>query len=133
MDEEKRWYSTALKQRNIVDSDWALANQNMSDEDSEYYKAEHTINNISILSLDIWGKNDKTTPEQMIIDNVKGIKHSTRIPMMNAVMHHLLINPKNYLKIFCLSSQHERLFYTTIEEKNKFNITNISVIYSNMA
>jgi pimeloyl-ACP methyl ester carboxylesterase len=79
LEEEKRWYNTALKQRNIIDADWALANQNMSDKDSLYQKAQHTIHQIKIPTLHIWGKDDKTTPEYMINDNVEGIKNSKRI------------------------------------------------------
>lgn len=78
-EEEKRWYQGSLKQRNLIDADWSLANQNMSDEDSLYQKAQHTIKDIKIPTLHIWGKDDKTTPETMIEDNVNGIKHSKKI------------------------------------------------------
>jgi len=79
LDEEKRWYQSALKQRNIIDADWALANQNMSKQDSHYQKGKDTIKNITIPALHIWGKDDKTTPEYMIKENVDAIKNSKLI------------------------------------------------------
>ena len=91
---EKRWYSATLKQRKIVDADWASANQNMSDEDSLYTKTQYTMHNILIPTLHNRDKNDKTTSEQIIIDDVKGIKNSTRITYDIVVMHYSLINLK---------------------------------------
>lgn len=78
-DEEKRWYETSLKQRNLIDADWALANQNMSHEQTHYQKGENTIKDIQNQTLHIWGKDDKTTPESMILENIKGIQNSTSV------------------------------------------------------
>lgn len=75
-DEERKWYQTSLKQRNLIDADWALANQNMSDTDSHYQKGKNTIQLVKNKTLHIWGKDDKTTPESMIQDNINGIKNS---------------------------------------------------------
>lgn len=79
VEQEKRWYQSSLKQRNIIDADWALANQNMSKETSIYKSGENTIKNIQVPTLHIWGKNDKTTPESMIMDNVDAIPFSKLI------------------------------------------------------
>ncbi len=71
------WINESLKQVNLVDADWALTTQNMSDEVGFYGQGDGMIKNISARTLHTWGDRDITVPEYMINDNVKAIKNST--------------------------------------------------------
>lgn len=73
----------ALKQRNLVDVDWALAHLNMSDQPNAYTSGSHTIEHIQCPVLHIRGKEDRTVPEYMLNDNVNAIKDSTVIQYDN--------------------------------------------------
>lgn len=60
----------ALKQKNLIDADWAISRINMSSEDSAYSKGENTITNIKCPVLHLWGMNDIwLAPEYMTLDN----------------------------------------------------------------
>jgi pimeloyl-ACP methyl ester carboxylesterase len=66
-----------LKQRNLVDVDYALASLNMSDQHNLYSEGENTIKDIEVETLIIWGVDDKTVPEQMVKDNIDAIENTT--------------------------------------------------------
>ena len=80
-DERKYYTEEALKQRNLVDVDWAISTINMSSEDSFYSKGENTIKNIHCPVLHLWGKNDLwLAPKYMTLDNYHALeKYSTLI------------------------------------------------------
>ncbi|MDT8336314.1 MAG: alpha/beta hydrolase, partial [Candidatus Izemoplasmatales bacterium] len=66
-DEDNLLYiNDSLKQRNLVDVDFALASLNMGETHNLYSKGQNTIKNIKAPVLHIWGTNDKTVPEYMI-------------------------------------------------------------------
>lgn len=65
-----------LKQRNLVDVDYALANLNMSDQSNLYSQGDNTIKDIEAQTLIIWGTHDLTVPEQMVKDNVDAIENN---------------------------------------------------------
>lgn len=58
-----------LKQRCLVDADYALACLNMSDVPNLYTKGDGSIKNIKADTLMFWGTLDKTVPEYMVLDN----------------------------------------------------------------
>lgn len=66
----------ALKQRNLVDADWALACLNMSDEPNAYSEGSGLIHRIKCPVLHIRGNQDITVPEYMLNDNVSALSDS---------------------------------------------------------
>lgn len=68
-----------LKQRNLVDVDFALASMNMGKDPNFYSQGQDTIKNIKAESLHIWGTHDITVPEQMVKDNLDVLDHATYV------------------------------------------------------
>lgn len=62
-----------LKQRCLVDADYALACLNMSDVPNLYTKGDGSIKNIKADTLMFWGTLDKTVPEYMVLDNLDAL------------------------------------------------------------
>ena len=63
------WISETMKQRNIVDLDWALANLNMSDEYTPYGKGDGSIHNITCPVTLTMGEKDIVVPSYMVMEN----------------------------------------------------------------
>lgn len=79
-DERKLMVNEALKQVNLIDSDWAISNINMSNEPSAYNKGEGTITNIKCPVLHLWGMKDLwLAPEYMTLDNYTALKDQSTI------------------------------------------------------
>jgi len=76
-EDNKLWIDESLKQVNLVDADWALTTQNMSDDMGFYGKGSGKIKDINAPTLHTWGDKDITVPRFMIDDNVNAIKNST--------------------------------------------------------
>ncbi len=66
----------ALKQRNLADVDWALAQLNLSDEPNAYQKGSGLINHIACPVLHMRGNQDLTVPAYMLDENVNALPHS---------------------------------------------------------
>ncbi|MCU0105068.1 alpha/beta hydrolase [Acholeplasma vituli] len=62
-----------LKQRCLVDADYALACLNMSDVPNLYTKGDGSIKHIKADTLMFWGTLDKTVPEYMVLDNLAAL------------------------------------------------------------
>jgi pimeloyl-ACP methyl ester carboxylesterase len=74
------WIKESLKQRNLLDADWTLANLNMSSQNNYYTDGTNTIQKIEVPVLHTKGKQDITVPDSMIKDNYEALKsHSTLI------------------------------------------------------
>jgi len=67
------WIAETLKQRCLADVDFALASLNMGAEPNFYRAGDNTIAKIHCPVLHFWGALDKTVPEYMVLDNMKGI------------------------------------------------------------
>ncbi len=67
------WMSETLKQRNLVDLDWALANFNMSDEYTPYGKGDGSIKNIKCPVMLTMGEKDIIVPDYMVLDNYNAL------------------------------------------------------------
>lgn len=67
------WIAETLKQRCLADVDFALACLNMALEPNFYRAGDGTISKIHCPVLHFWGALDKTVPESMVLDNMKGI------------------------------------------------------------
>lgn len=89
-EDNTRWLNDALKQRNLVDVDWALANFNISDEPSLYSQGNNKIANLKAKTLIIWGDKDLTVPKIMFDENVKGIKNNESI-VYEGVGHSIIV------------------------------------------
>ena len=83
-DDNKLWINESLKQRNLIDADWALANFNMSSTHNFYNAGTNNIGNVKCPVLHTWGKKDIVVPEYMVLENVKALeKQSTLIVYEN--------------------------------------------------
>lgn len=74
-DDNLSYIRETLKQRCLIDADWALANQNMGKEPSIYAKGEDLMKLIKQPVLSFWGTLDITVPEYMVLDNHNALKH----------------------------------------------------------
>lgn len=88
----------SLKQRNLVDVDFALASLNLGNQSNLYSDGDNTIGNIEADTLHIWGTQDKTVPENMIKDNVEAIKNSTYIKFDECAHSPLVDKPEELAK-----------------------------------
>ena len=83
-EENELWMAETLKQRNLVDLDWALANLNMSDEYTPYGKGDGTIHNIKCPVALTMADKDIVVPAYMVMDNVNALGElATVLPYPN--------------------------------------------------
>ena len=74
-EQNEYWMAETLKQRNLVDLDWALANLNMSDEYTPYGKGDGTIHNITCPVALTTAAKDIVVPDYMVMDNYNALSH----------------------------------------------------------
>ena len=73
-----------MKQRNIVDLDWALATLNMSEEYTPYGKGDGSIKKIVCPVALTMGEKDGVVPDYMVLDNYNALKpNATLLPYEN--------------------------------------------------
>ena len=72
-EQNELWMAETLKQRNLVDLDWALANLNMSDEYTVYGKGDGTIHDIKCPIALTMAANDIVVPDYMVMDNYNAL------------------------------------------------------------
>lgn len=78
------WMAETLKQRNLVDLDWALATLNMSDEFTPYGPGDGTIHNITCPVALTMGEKDIVVPDYMVMDNFNALGDlATLLPYEN--------------------------------------------------
>lgn len=78
------WMAETLKQRNLVDLDWALANLNMSDEFTPYGPGDGSIHNIVCPVALTMGEKDIVVPDYMVLDNYNALGSlATLLPYEN--------------------------------------------------
>lgn len=83
-EENELWMSETLKQRNLVDLDWALATFNMSDEFTPYTKGDGTIHNIKCPVALTTADKDIVVPSYMVMDNYNALgDRATLVPYVN--------------------------------------------------
>lgn len=66
-----------LKQRNLVDIDWALMTFNMTDESNGVVKGDSSIKKVKADTLIIYGLKDLVIPRYMFDDTVKALPNAT--------------------------------------------------------
>lgn len=79
-----------LRQRNIVDNIWILANYNMSHQHNFYSPGTNTINNIHVPILHLWGEEDKFIAEYMVLQNVYALKDLSKYIKYEKSGHNLM-------------------------------------------
>ena len=78
------WIDETLKQRNLVDLDWALATFNMSSEFTPYGKGDGTIKDVTCPCAFTMGQNDVVVPNYMVMDNYNALRpNSVLLPYAN--------------------------------------------------
>ncbi len=78
------WIAETLKQRNLVDLDWALATLNMSDEFTPYGAGDGTVKNITCPVALTLGEKDVVVPGYMVMDNFNALgEKATLLPYEN--------------------------------------------------
>ncbi len=83
-EQSELWIAETMKQRNLVDLDWALATLNMSDEYTPYGKGDGTIKNIKCLVALTMGEKDVVVPDYMVLDNYNALGSlATLLPYEN--------------------------------------------------
>ncbi|MBE5764482.1 MAG: alpha/beta hydrolase [Clostridiales bacterium] len=72
-EQNELWMKETLKQRNLVDLDWALATLNMSDEYTPYGLGDGTIKNIVCPVALTMAEKDVVVPDYMVMDNYNAL------------------------------------------------------------
>lgn len=80
-EQNDRWIAETLKQRNLIDLDWALATLNMSDEYNPYGKGDGSIRAVTCPVALTMGEKDIVVPDYMVMDNYNALKpNATLLP-----------------------------------------------------
>ena len=82
-EQSELWIRETLKQRNLVDLDWALANLNMSDEYTPYGKGDGSIKNVTCPVALTMGEKDIVVPDYMVMDNYNALPGAKLLPYEN--------------------------------------------------
>lgn len=78
-EQNELWMAETLKQRNLVDLDWALANLNMSDEYTPYGAGDGSIHNITCPCAFTTGEKDIVVPGYMVMDNYNALRAQSKL------------------------------------------------------
>jgi len=97
-EDNKLYITDSLKQKNLVDVDWALASLNMGEVHNFYSPGDGSIKNIKSETLHIWGTHDKTVPEYMVLDNVKALEDLSTYVKFDQCGHSPLVDKPEELK-----------------------------------
>lgn len=102
-EENDRWMAETLKQRNLVDLDWALANLNMSHEATPYGMGNGTIDNITCPVALTMGEKDLVVPSYMVLDNYNALgQRATLLPYENCGHSPMVDCPDRLADDICL-------------------------------
>lgn len=96
-EQSKVWVNESLKQRNLIDADWALANQNMSSVHNFYNAGTNQISKIKCEILHTWAKQDVTVPEYMVLDNYNTLKSQSKLVVYDQCGHSPLVDVPDQL------------------------------------
>jgi len=77
------YISETMKQRNLVDVDWALMTFNMTDIHNGVVEGNKLVDEIEAPILNIWGKKDLVVPEIMFQQNEHYLKTATSLVLEN--------------------------------------------------
>lgn len=86
------YISETIKQRNLVDIDWALATLNMSSEVNFYGEGKANINKVTCPALHIWSEHDIVVPRSMLEENVEALQNTSKVIIFNNSGHSPLVD-----------------------------------------
>lgn len=89
-------FAENLKQRNLVDVDWSLANFNMSNVSNLYSDGTGDIGLVECPVLLVWGNADLVVTEAMVNETERALKNCTKIIYPNASHALLLDEPERF-------------------------------------
>lgn len=93
------YINETLKQRNLVDIDWALATLNMSNTKNVYVEGDGSIHNIKAPVLHIWSKKDLVVPNYMLNENVEALKDQSEVIIYEHSGHSPLVDVPDQLTL----------------------------------
>ncbi|BCR36009.1 intracellular short-chain-length polyhydroxyalkanoate depolymerase [Mariniplasma anaerobium] len=96
-EDNKLWIDESLKQRNLADADWALANLNMSDQHNMYNAGSNNISKVKAPVLHTWATKDITVPEYMVLENVNALKKRSKLIVYENCGHSPLVDVPDQL------------------------------------
>lgn len=73
-----------LKQRNLLDIDWALTRFNMSDKPNGVTKGDGSIKDVTCPVLSLWSEKDIVVPEYMVDETVAALKNARKVILKNS-------------------------------------------------
>lgn len=91
------WVNESLKQRNLADADWALANLNMSDTHNFYNAGKNNIKKVTMPVLHTMGKKDLIVPEYFVKENVEALKKNSKLVVYEDCGHSPLVDVPDQL------------------------------------
>ena len=91
------YINESLKQRNLVDVDYALATLNMGNDFNFYTNGEGTISNIKAPVLHFWGSHDIVVLESMVMDNFKALESQSVYIKLDQCGHSPLVDKPDEL------------------------------------
>ncbi|MEC9485341.1 MAG: alpha/beta hydrolase [Candidatus Izemoplasma sp.] len=83
-EDNKRYLEETLKQRNLVDIDWALTTFNMSNFSNGVSLGEGNIGDVTCPVLSIWSNKDITVLEYMIDETVEALPNAKKVVLKDA-------------------------------------------------
>lgn len=84
IEDNKLFLNETMKQRNIVDVDWALTTFNMSNFSNGVTLGDGTIKDIICPVLSFWGDNDMVVLEYMVDETIESIKGAVKEIIQNS-------------------------------------------------
>ncbi|MFZ5353268.1 MAG: alpha/beta fold hydrolase [Bacillota bacterium] len=96
------YINESLKQRNLVDVDWALASFNMSDRHNGYTQGTGLIHKLQLPVLCFWGNKDLVVLESMVRETAEAIGDNAEMVVLENSGHSPLVDCPELLadKIF---------------------------------
>ncbi len=82
-EDEALYLSETMKQRNLVDVDWALTTFNMSNFSNGVTLGDGTIKDVICPVLSLWGDSDITVLEYMIDETIEALHDATKVTLEN--------------------------------------------------
>lgn len=79
IDEYNLYINETMKQRNLVDVDYALTTFNMSNFSNGLNNGDGSITKVTEPVLSIWGDQDKVVLEYMVDETVEALKNATKV------------------------------------------------------
>lgn len=96
-EQNELWVNESLKQKNLIDADWALANLNMSSQHNFYNAGTNNINNVKCPILHTWGNKDIMVPEYMVLENYKALEKQSKLVVYENCGHSPLVDVPDQL------------------------------------